>query len=146
MRLLTFLLLFVSLSGYAAGGSLNGYYKCEISSASYQRKQGAMRDFYFPDKQRESVVLFHNDRFTVLDTQPSPYHSPVLTPIKQFATMSKQDLQEIGEDTLIYAGTYNGLAYFTPSQRRFVFGLNKRTGGNNGSFLLELQNCRRTTH
>ena len=35
-----------------------------------------MRDFYFPDKQRESVVLFHNDRFTVLDTQPSPYHSP----------------------------------------------------------------------
>lgn len=58
MRLLTFLLFFVSLSGYAAGGSLNGYYKCEISSASYQRKQGAMRDFYFPDKQRESVVLF----------------------------------------------------------------------------------------
>ena len=104
-----------------------------------------MRDFYFPDKQRESVVLFYNDRFTVLDTQPSPYHSPALTPIKQFATMSKQDLQEIGEDTLIYAGTYNGLAYFTPSQRRFVFGLNKRTGGNNGSFLLELQNCRRTT-
>ncbi len=104
-----------------------------------------MRDFYFPDKQRESVVLFHRDRFTVLDTQPSPYHSPALTPIKQFATMSPQDLQEIGEDTLIYAGTFSGLAYFTPSQRRFVFGLNKRTSGNNGSFLLELQNCRRTT-
>ncbi|KLO02681.1 hypothetical protein ABN09_07840, partial [Morganella morganii] len=53
MRLLTFLLSSsFCLSGYAAGGSLNGYYNCEISSASYQRKQGAMRDFYFPDKQR----------------------------------------------------------------------------------------------
>ncbi|EPU4435398.1 hypothetical protein ACVW8M_001193 [Morganella morganii] len=147
MRLLTFLLSSsFCLSGYAAGGSLNGYYNCDIPSASYQRKQGAMRDFYFPDKQRKAVVLFHDDRFTVLDTKPAPYHSPALTPITQFATMSKQDLQEIGEDTLIYAGISNGLAYFTPSKQRFVFGLNKRGGGNNGSFLLELQNCRRTTH
>lgn len=105
-----------------------------------------MRDFYFPDKQHDAVVLFHDNRFTVLDTQPSPYLSPPLTPIKQFATMSKQDLQEIGEDTLIYAGTDNGIAYFTPSKKRFIFGLDKRYGGNNGSFLLELQNCRRTAH
>ena len=42
-----------------------------------------MRDFLFSDKQRESVVLFHNDRFTVLDTATVPlsFHK-ALTPIK----------------------------------------------------------------
>ncbi|OBU07369.1 hypothetical protein [Morganella psychrotolerans] len=141
MRLLTLILLVICFTGHAAAVPLNGYYKCEISPGSYQKTQGALRDYYFTDKQRHAVVLFQENRFIVLDTHPAPYQSPLLVPIQQFAMMSKEDLQEIGEDTLIYAKVLGGLAYFTPSKHRFVFGFSKRGGGNNGAYLLELLNC-----
>lgn len=141
MRLLTLILLFICFTGHATVVPLNGYYKCEISPGSYQKTQGALRDYYFTDKQRHAIVLFQENRFIVLDTHPAPYQSPLLVPIQQFAMMSKEDLQEIGEDTLIYAKILGGLAYFTPSKHRFVFGFSKRGGGNNGAYLLELLNC-----
>ncbi|PHM29484.1 hypothetical protein XIS1_1710001 [Xenorhabdus innexi] len=127
-----------------AKSSYDGEYLCKINKELNDAtiKSGGM--YFFPANLDTARVSYKNTSFIIHEIRPEVFVSPKLTPITKFGILNKQELLEIGENTLIYGGDGYGLGYFRPGKNEFF--ISKINIPNiKGAYILSLEYCVKKT-
>ncbi|MBD2814268.1 hypothetical protein ID850_05695 [Xenorhabdus sp. Flor] len=118
----------------------DGEYLCRVNKELNDATVKNDGMYFFPTNQDVVRVSYKNASFIIHEIKPEIFVSPKLMPITQFGILNKEELLDIGENTLIYGGKGYGLGYFRPDKNEFFIS-KINIPDITGAYILSLEDC-----
>ncbi|WP_198023763.1 hypothetical protein [Xenorhabdus cabanillasii] len=118
----------------------DGEYLCRVNKELNDATVKNDGMYFFSTNQGVVRVSYKNASFIIHEIKPEIFVSPKLMPVTQFGILNKEELLDIGENTLIYGGKGYGLGYFRPDKNEFFIS-KINIPGIKGAYILSLEDC-----